>query len=1801
MGDITMTGVVGGSTALGAVTIRSARDVTLAAVTAASLTQEGTSAGTAGGTGTTTLGGNLTTSTATGVNIITSAIAVNNTITTTTGNGTVTLNASGSTSPALTLADATSTSDTATADIMAGGAVDLTGTGGISISGDITTTNDNITFNSATTLTGAVALNTGTGAGNISFSSTVEGTTADADALTLTAGMGDITMTGVVGGSTALGAVTIRSARDVTLAAVTAASLTQEGTSAGTAGGTGTTTLGGNLTTSTATGVNIITSAIAVNNTITTTTGNGTVTLNASGSTSPALTLADATSTSDTATADIMAGGAVDLTGTGGISISGDITTTNDNITFNSATTLTGAVALNTGSGAGNISFSSTVEGTTADADALTLTAGMGDITMTGVVGGSTALGAVTIRSARDVTLAAVTAASLTQEGTSAGTAGGTGTTTLGGNLTTSTATGVNIITSAIAVNNTITTTTGNGTVTLNASGSTSPALTLADATSTSDTATADIMAGGAVDLTGTGGISISGDITTTNDNITFNSATTLTGAVALNTGTGAGDISFSSTVNGAHALTLTAGMGDITMTGAVGGTTALMRLAITTAGQVDVASVRTSGAQAITANNIDLNGATYRSTGGGITLTGPVDLTAAAVTIRSGGGAGDDITITGAINNAAMAGSRASLTLNAGTGGDIDLQSTANGGLSNATDTVTTVGTGSNSTTYLDTFTITNARNITLTTMVANTINITAQNDITAVIRPMISNQDIRARTGDLTIMAGGTLTLADATDVTTTTPDDRRTRLVAETGAVALTAATLTTETNDTTNAPQIVSAMPIVLGAGGGTIGIGSQAAASDMNINDETLNSTGGCITIGSASSGRVSLDMATAFTGSLLTIITGAAIDDNNMGTAFESATGHLVLTSGGAIGSASGTDGLSMDVAQLTITATGGSAVRISNAGSNNAAYTIGSMAAVGAVTLAQTANTMTINQIQADGAVSLMAGTAMAPSNIEIIGMVTGGAADTITINAASITGMPTGVLSGGGVSLTAVTGIGGSPALRLRTGAISATTASGDITISNAMPAAVRITAMSTGGSGGDIRYTQANNQSLSLAGLATTDGNITINNSGGTGADITIVDAGIAGDMTNGVVTINATGAINDAQINFNTITDITAHRINLTAAAGVGGMADVDMAASELMVTVSAAGNVVINEADSISLAGISISDGNFSLTTTGDITSSTSVSINGTTRLNAGSASITLDNANNDFMGAVSLVGANATLRDSNAIAFGNSTLSGTLNVMADGDMTQSGAVSVAGTTRLNVGNHAITLNDANNDFMGAVSIAGIIAGLTLVDSNDLTLGAVTTGANASIEVGGRVTFTDMTGIGGQLMVTGAAIDLNNTISADSLRLDASTGAGAISQTAGSLMVAGEAEFLAQAGDDITLNDANNDFMGAVSLVGANATLRDSNAIAFGNSTLSGTLNVMADGDMTQSGAVSVAGTTRLNVGNHAITLNDANNDFMGAVSLVGANATLRDSNAIAFGNSTLSGTLNVMADGDMTQSGAVSVAGTTRLNVGNHAITLNDANNDFMGAVSIAGIIAGLTLVDSNDLTLGAVTTGANASIEVGGRVTFTDMTGIGGQLMVTGAAIDLNNTISADSLRLDASTGAGAISQTAGSLMVAGEAEFLAQAGDDITLNDANNDFMGAVSLVGANATLRDSNAIAFGNSTLSGTLNVMADGDMTQSGAVSVAGTTRLNVGNHAITLNDANNDFMGAVSIAGIIAGLTLVDSNDLTLGAVTTGANASIEVGGRVTFTDMTGHRRAADGDRCGDRLEQYDKC
>ena len=589
-GDVMFTGAVGG-TRLGDVTINSARNVTeVAGLTAKSLTQSA-------GTGTTLLTGAVDMAgSATGVQLTTNAITANNTITTV-NSGAVTLTNAG----LLTL----------NGNISADGAVTQNGAGPVSVTGAraITTTGDAVSFATGVTLANPSSLSIDTASGaaagnNITFSSTLNGTTAGAQNLTLNAGTGgDVMFTGAVGG-TRLGDVTINSARNVTeVAGLTAKSLTQSA-------GTGTTLLTGAVDMAgSATGVQLTTNAITANNTITTV-NNGVVTLTNAG----LLTL----------NGDISADGAVTQNGAGPVSVTGTraITTTADDVNFLRAVTVNGGqLNINTaGTGAttGDITFQSTLTGTTVGAENLDLTAGTSNILFTGVVG-ATRLGDVTINSARNVTeVAGLTAKSLTQSA-------GTGTTLLTGAVDMAgSAMGVQLTTNTITANNTITTV-NNGVVTLTNAG----LLTL----------NGDISADGAVTQNGAGLVSVTGAraITTTGDAVSFATGVTLANPSSLSIDTTSGaaagnNITFSSTLNGTTAgaqnLTLNAGTGgDVMFTGAVG-TTRLGDISITSANNVTesagitAASVTQAAGQGTTKLNGAVNTSGANANGEGISLT---------------------------------------------------------------------------------------------------------------------------------------------------------------------------------------------------------------------------------------------------------------------------------------------------------------------------------------------------------------------------------------------------------------------------------------------------------------------------------------------------------------------------------------------------------------------------------------------------------------------------------------------------------------------------------------------------------------------------------------------------------------------------------------------------------------------------------------------------------------------------------------------------------------------------------------------------------------------------------------------------------------------------------------------------------------------------------------------------------------------------------------------------------------------------------------------------------------------------
>ena len=112
----------------------------------------------------------------------------------------------------------------------------------------------------------------------------------------------------------------------------TTADLTSTGGAISLAATTGTLSVGGD----------VITSVSGV--------GTGTVTLNAAAGQLSILSAGDITS-----------GGTIELTGATGIVTAGDILTTGADVNFNSATTLSGNIAINTGSGPGTIGFDSTL------------------------------------------------------------------------------------------------------------------------------------------------------------------------------------------------------------------------------------------------------------------------------------------------------------------------------------------------------------------------------------------------------------------------------------------------------------------------------------------------------------------------------------------------------------------------------------------------------------------------------------------------------------------------------------------------------------------------------------------------------------------------------------------------------------------------------------------------------------------------------------------------------------------------------------------------------------------------------------------------------------------------------------------------------------------------------------------------------------------------------------------------------------------------------------------------------------------------------------------------------------------------------------------------------------------------------------------------------------------------------------------------------------------------------------------------------------------------------------------------
>jgi hypothetical protein len=568
-GSVTLNSALGSSTSLGAITIATAANVTAQAITATSITQSS-------GSGTSTFNGAITTSGSAGINL-TGTNIVRGAAWTANGAG------------GITIANSGSFTSTAPGVIQSVGAFQQTNASGpVSISGSILANNAAISFAGPITLAGAATFNSGNGAGNISLSNSVNG----AQTLTLSAGTGSITTSSAIGALTRLTSFTISQTASATLGAINAGAFVQ-------LGGTGTTTLSGAVNTNTLSGVSLVGNNFTFNAAVNTT-ASGPVTVSNSG----LFTLA-ATCTSS---------GAFTQNGSGASTLSSAINGSSS-ISFASAITVAGSASLSTT--ANPITLNSTLDGP----GSITLNAGTGSISVVGAAGSLTRLGTVTFSRAANISTLGIQAASVSQTA-------GTGTTTIFGDLNTTSLSGINFTGTNFTITGSLLSTNG-GICTIKHTG----LLSLTAGSST--------LLSGAFTENGTGGtVNLAGTIHANDANISFANPITLMGATTLNSD-GGGDIVISSAIDGPYDLVYDAGTGNITLAADIGDVTPVSSLTISSANNVSTQAI-TAGfiVQTEGSGTSTFNGALKTTLSNGINLTGVAFSFEAPVDTTSGSGA---------------------------------------------------------------------------------------------------------------------------------------------------------------------------------------------------------------------------------------------------------------------------------------------------------------------------------------------------------------------------------------------------------------------------------------------------------------------------------------------------------------------------------------------------------------------------------------------------------------------------------------------------------------------------------------------------------------------------------------------------------------------------------------------------------------------------------------------------------------------------------------------------------------------------------------------------------------------------------------------------------------------------------------------------------------------------------------------------------------------------------------------------------------------------------------------------------
>ncbi len=1150
---------------------------------------------------------------------------------------------------------------------------------------------------------------------------------------------------------------------------------------------------------------------------------------------------------------------------------------------------------------------------------------------------------------------------------------------------------------------------TASGTVTLSAAlNSGGAAITL-----TNNASTLPISVGAAIDAIG--GL------------VSFSDPTVLT---ASSTVTGNGGILFSGLLNGAFSLTANS-TGTTTFASAVGGTTALTSLTTDAGGTTAIngSSVTTTGAQTY-GDNVSLGAATtLASTGGGnITLGGTVNGAFALTVNTSGitafnGSVGSTTPLASlttdapgstAINGGFIASTGAQLygdavTLGAATtlssgGNNITLGSTVNGAQTlavNTTGTTTFAGAVGNTTALTS-----------LTTNFGGTTAINGGSVTTTGAQTYLDSVTLGAAT---TLTGVGTTFQGTVNGPGALTVNDSGTVNFdfAVGGSTAL--ASLTTNAGGSTAIN------------GGFVATTGAQLYGDAVTLGAATTLSSGGnSITLGSIVNGAQSLAVntsgATTFSGAVGAVTALTSLTTNAGGTT--AINGGAIVTTGAqtyndnvTLGAATTVSSTGAGSVTFGGTVNGAQALSVTTSGATTFSGAVGNTTALASLT------TNPFGSTTFNGGSVTTSGAQTYSDSVFVNGTSTNIASTSgsITINSGLNAGSNTLSLSAGGdIRIVASSGssnsvlagnmnltAGNDLLIQGGTGTNAFASASGSQTVN---ASTVSIFAGSVG-SGNGAALTSVGNQTITASSGITIKG-------GPSGGSLNFGNRGLISSAGNQTVTVGAGG---------------------ITLTGGGGGIGNTDNAALLLQTGLTSSQAITVNNGGSIVITGgssglsgvggsghgsraILESDGTSQSI---NFTSGGSIILTGGTAGSRAFAMITSQNGSQTITGSPTITltgGASGGIDDEGNFAqifakAAQSITAGTISLRggAAGYDNNAGIYTDTGLQTITAGNVTLVAGAGGNE--NSAFIQGPSQNITVRGNLSLTGGGSINGSDSG---GGA-------GLGGRGGTSATSTNLALTVDGDLTM----TGGSVSGSSIGSGFTGGQAtDMTITAGGNVTLNPGS--AVGvrigtpASSIAAGNISITAGGAIALNDSSTAGT-EIRTLGNVTLKGASISEGTNgKSRITASALTTTSTSGaTALNTLAIASLNAT--SAGALNLGQGAISGALVATSNGAVTETGPLTVGGTTGISAGAAPITLTAAN-DFQGVVTLSNSGSGnpVTVIDVNTITFtnqvlgGAFTVNAptiiahdttNTGNQVwNGNVTFNSTeTTNGGNFTVTG------------------------------------------------------------------------------------------------------------------------------------------------------------------------------------------------